>query len=159
MIIRGRTLFRFWLAVVLTAVVGPMVFSRTLVLLAAEPCANQVFGSLDGIDPNLIATDPTSGRKLLIPGVLRGYANVPVRVTGVVCDRDGHALTLTRGDTGAEIPIEPDGICKFEVTFTTPGAQPLDLTLTDGIGTRRGTLLFAITDNANPVFVGFDSQP
>ncbi len=143
-------------AVMITLVLGALTSAGTLVVLAGESCPEQEFGSLDGYNADLIATDPISGRKLLLPQAAHAIVGVPSVVTGWVCDDDAKAgkqtLKLIRGDTNQEIPIDPnDWTYSFTVTYQTPGTKFIPFELTDGVQIRRGTKVVYAEINRPPI--------
>jgi len=145
---RWRTFGLIWLVVVGTAVTA-----STLVVLAGDPCPDQPFGPLEGINADYITVDPVSGWKLRLPGETIAYVNKPAIVTGWVCDDDAdQVLVLRRLDTGETVPIDPNtGEYRLKVLYTTPGTKFLDLSLTDGIDTRTGTKVIYVRQNQPPI--------
>ena len=123
---------------------------RVMVVWADNGFPEQKFLPYDGINEDYIATDPSTGKKLYL-GSVSGFVGQPIVVKGWIRDKDGHALTLTRSDTNAQVPIDPnDGTFSLTVRFATPGTKFLTLTGAD-TNERKGTVVAYVNSNNVPV--------
>jgi len=139
-----------------------------LILLLATPaiaqnCGEQAFAHLDGLDPNMICTDPASGQKLV---VLIAHALVGQRCTivGRACDPEGDPMDCTieppnDPNLAQILPLAADGTFTFSVTRTSPGIEYRWVSATDHPDaaspqydlTRMGTYAVIYRANSAPV--------
>ncbi len=148
---------RWMMAMCVLVVVAPLVLAV---------CPDQPFLSLDGLDPNQVATDPATGRKLCFKR-LAGYTGRPVVVEGWVGDPDNDdpnaapqvlrvwRLRSESGNAGIEdLSVDPNGVWQFAVSYTTDGWHYETVSATDGIAVRTGTIAIRTRTNRPPSLCG-----
>ena len=125
-------------------------------------CPEQLFLTLDGLDPNHVATDPVSGRKLVFKRIA-GYTGRPVPVDGFALDPDNDdpnaspqviEVWRTVGGGIQKLTVDPNGAWQFVVTYSTDGWHYETVSASDGMLIRTGTVAIKTTTNRPPSLCG-----
>lgn len=126
---------------------------------AGQPCPEQQFPPLTGVDPTRIAVDPLTGQPCLlgiVPVWLPAGGSTVVPLRGYICDPDTQepnspqTLKVSCRETGRQLVLDPQGYYALVVPITAPGDTYLTFEGTDGIDTRAGTVVIRARVNRPP---------
>ncbi len=119
-------------------------------------CPEQQFLPLTGLDSTQVVTDPVTGTKGLLRKVY-AYTGQALEIVGTACDPDNddpnyppQTLKVWREPSMTELPLDPNGDYRLNVTYATNGWHYETVCLTDGILTRKGTIAIYTRTNKPP---------